>query len=558
MSDKNLLTKADQIAEFLVKKKVPAVFELSGGMIVFLTDAIYKLGKTKIVGVRHEQSAGFAAESATRLTRIPNVAMATSGPGATNLITSIASSYFDSVPTIFITGQVNQLEIKKLKEQRQHGFQELDIVSMVKNITKFSHLVTSEDDLNFVLEKAWNIAIEGRPGPVLIDIPIDVQQESIKNIGVMIKNESQYSKLSSLNKEINDLVSLIHRSEKPLILAGGGIQTSNSSIMFNNLVEKWKIPVIHSLMGVDVLDSNSDYRVGLIGSYGNRWANKAFAESDLVLSLGSRLDVRQIGSSHNNFLGNKTVIRVDVDRGEINSEIKSDLSIISDLNHFLSKALDIEIEKDFDGWHSEINKWRIENPQSREQLLNKSINPNLLISELSNSIRSVNAYLVDVGQHQMWAAQSIQLENGTRFITSGGLGAMGFAIPSAIGCAITSRQRNIAIIGDGCAQLTINELQTIKENNLPITILIFNNNQHGMVAQFQESNTPGRFALTRELYSTPNFKSVAKAYGIRAIKISKASQIRKLIRIVKKNKNKPMVIEIKISQEAKALPKNSW
>jgi acetolactate synthase-1/2/3 large subunit len=558
MSDKNLLTKADQIAEFLVKKKVPAVFELSGGMIVFLTDAIYKLGKTKIIGVRHEQSAGFAAESATRLTRIPNVAMATSGPGATNLITSIASSYFDSVPTIFITGQVNQLEIKKLKEQRQHGFQELDIVSMVKNITKFSHLVTSEDDLNFVLEKAWNIAIEGRPGPVLIDIPIDVQQESIKNIGVMIKNESQYSKLSSLNKEINDLVSLIHQSEKPLILAGGGIQTSNSSIMFNNLVEKWKIPVIHSLMGVDVLDSNSDYRVGLIGSYGNRWANKAFAESDLVLSLGSRLDVRQIGSSHNNFLGNKTVIRVDVDRGEINSEIKSDLSIISDLNHFLSKALDIEIEKDFDGWHSEITKWRIENPQSREQLLNKSINPNLLISELSNSIKSVNAYLVDVGQHQMWAAQSIQLENGTRFITSGGLGAMGFAIPSAIGCAITSRQRNIAIIGDGCAQLTINELQTIKENNLPITILIFNNNQHGMVAQFQESNTPGRFALTRELYSTPNFKSVAKAYGIRAIKISKASQIRKLIRIVKKNKNKPMVIEIKISQEAKALPKNNW
>jgi acetolactate synthase-1/2/3 large subunit len=550
-------TKADLIAKFMADNYVPAVFELSGGMIVFITDAIHRLGITKIIGLRHEQSAGFAAEAATRFSGIPNVAMATSGPGATNLITSIASSYFDSVPTIFITGQVNQNELRKNKKQRQHGFQELDIVSMVSEITKYSKLINSDDDIVSVLKKSWRIATSDRPGPVLIDIPIDVQQEYVEIEGnLKVENEFKIEKVMHAN-QINELKSLLAGAERPIILAGGGIRTSGSTKKFERFVNQLKIPVVHSLMGIDSLGSENIYKIGMIGSYGNRWANEALLKSDLVLSIGSRLDVRQIGSDKNNFLKDKKLIRVETDAEELNSGITSDLDLECSIKNFLESTDYLDSPSNYDSWLKQIRTMQKNFPQINEQNKTLKINPNELLQQLSVSIKDIAAFIVDVGQHQMWSAQSLEISRNSRFLTSGGLGAMGFAIPALIGCATTNTGNFVAILGDGCAQLSMNELQTIKENNLNVVVIILNNNQHGMVSQFQEVNVSGRYILTREGYSTPNFTEISKVIGIRSIKVTKKRQIKKVVKMIN-NKKESLLIEIEISQEARALPKMQW
>lgn len=550
-------TKADLIAQFIADNNVPAVFELSGGMIVFITDAIHKLGATKVIGLRHEQSAGFAAEASTRFNRIPTIAMATSGPGATNLITSIASSYFDSVPTIFITGQVNQEELRKNKKQRQHGFQELDIVTMVSGITKFAKIVSSEDDIASVLEESWNIAVSGRPGPVLIDIPIDVQQEKIELIENYKIESSSEKNFELRGNDFEHLNSFIMLADRPLILAGGGIRTAGATEKFEEFVKRMEIPVVHSLMGTDSISSENIYKVGLIGSYGNRWANEAFLKSDLIISIGSRLDVRQIGSAKNNLLKGKKLIRVEVDSEELNSGINSDLEIHCSINDFFQNTKSLKKSKNFDPWLESIRGLKELHPQINEQYTKLKLNPNDFLYSLSKSIKNISGYIVDVGQHQMWSAQSLHIGENVRFLTSGGLGAMGFALPALIGCAITNSGKFIAIIGDGCAQLSINELQTIKENNLKVVIIILNNKQHGMVAQFQETNVSERYVLTREGYSVPNFTSIAKVFGIKSLKINNMRQTKKLIRAINKSKS-ALLVEVEISQDARALPKTKW
>ena len=337
MPDQSLpFTKSDLVATFFAQRNVPAVFELSGGMIAFLTDAIARYGKTPIVSTRHEQAAGFAAEGATRITGRSAVAMATSGPGATNLITAIASSYFDSVPTMFITGQVNQSELKKTIFQRQNGFQELDIVQAVQGISKYAVAINSDTNLLGELKKAWTIAHEGRPGPVLLDIPIDVQQELIP-LNVWDQTlDGEFSKKQSENFRIDELTKLIQSSRKPIFLFGGGIRSSQVTELLREIVDKWKIPAVHSLMGIDVLDSSSPYRIGMIGSYGNRWANRAISKADLIVALGTRLDVRQTGSDPAEFIRDKKIFRVDVDEFELSGRVNADISVQADLHSFIT------------------------------------------------------------------------------------------------------------------------------------------------------------------------------------------------------------------------------
>lgn len=557
MSDLKLkpITKAEFIAQFIADKKVPAVFTLSGGMIAFIVDAIYRLGKTPIIGMRHEQAAGFAAETCARVSNIPAVALATSGPGASNLITAIASSFFDSVPTVYITGQVNQAEIKKSKFQRQNGFQELNIVDAVKGITKSAIVVDSKSDLNLVLTKAWKIATSDRPGPVLIDIPIDVQQELfyIKQV-----KRDHKSELKNYQKEIDKLSELILKSTSPLILAGGGLVTANIIKDFRDLVAKLKIPVVHSLMAVDCLPSDSKYRIGMIGSYGNKEANYALRKSDLLICLGSRLDVRQIGSDIEAFQQNKLIYRVDVDDSEIHGRVKARKSINANLSDFITDWIRAHKTFSYDQWIEEIHLYRLNNPQQAEQDKDLTWGPNDALQHISSLCKNVEGYIVDVGQHQMWAAQSLELNGTQRFITSGGLGAMGFAIPSAIGACLAKKGNWVVIAGDGCTQLSLAEIQTIKEQNLPITLFVINNNQHGMVAQFQETNLANRLVLTREGYSAPDFVKIGNAFGIPSFSANSALELAEIANQSEIITQGPILIEIKISNQAKALPKNKW
>lgn len=548
-------TVADYIARFLTKRNVSAVFELSGGMIAFITDAIYRLNATSIINVRHEQAAGFAAEGATRVSGIPSVALATSGPGATNLITAIGSAYFDSTPIVFITGQVNQAELRVNGEQRQNGFQELDIVSMVKNITKYAIQVTTPRELIIELERAWAISIQGRPGPVLIDIPIDVQQMPVGSTEEVFTQPIQNVRDSTLSDDVSTACLKISESRFPLILVGGGVRSAGALESFRKFAESAGIPVVFSLMGADALPSNSKLRVGLIGSYGNRWANRALAKADILLVLGSRLDIRQTGNSALEFAKDKTIIRVDIDEHELTGRIKADINFHCTLLEFLESSALRDFKFDSSEFLHLIAGWEAGHPAESEQLSEMALNPNLLMNWISGVFAKSNGYVVDVGQHQMWAAQSLSLNPEQRFITSGGMGAMGFAIPASIGAAATKKGQWVVVTGDGCAQLSIAELQTLKHYQFPVALCVVNNHQLGMVAQFQEENMDSRFISTREGYSTPNFVDVAKAFGIPSIRIESKDDLLIAEEFISRWEMGPILIEIMVSDKAKALPK---
>lgn len=555
-------TKSDCFANFLAEKEVEEVFLLSGGMITFLSDAIFRLGKTKLINFRHEQSAGFAAEGASRVSGKPLVAMATSGPGATNLVTSVASSFFDSVPTIFITGQVNQAELKKDKNQRQNGFQELDIIRMVKNITKHSLRLNSSHNLEIELNRAWKIAIQGRPGPVLLDIPIDVQQESCllkssdsRSFQSFLSGSSVKSSNRKLKVIKDRLVDLLNDASFPLILLGGGLRTSGDIQNIRDFIEKIKIPCVYSLMGVDLLSSCSKYRIGMIGTYGHRWANQALMKSDLIIALGSRLDIRQTGPDLKKFSEGKKIFRVDIDKSELEGRIKANYSYQVDLKAFSKYISKHKFDFNFYSWNEYIDELKQKSPPKLEQSTDVDFNPVDIFNWINSVSKNTTGYIVDVGQHQMWAAQFLEISKKQRFITSGGLGAMGFALPAAIGASITSNADWCVISGDGCFQLSISELQTVKHYGLPLKIFVLNNNQHGMVAQFQEENLNSRFIATRDDYSAPNFVKIAKAFGITAIRISDHHQMNKYMSTVCTWDKGPILIEIMVPNSAKALPK---
>ncbi len=549
-------TLADCIAQFIAEKNTPAVFQLSGGMIAFIIDAIGRLGKTQIINTRHEQAAGFAAEGSARISRIPGFAMGTSGPGATNLLTPIASSYFDSIPVVYITGQVNQKELRTNLNQRQNGFQELDICEMAKSITKKVYKPESAAEVLVALNEGWILCQEGRQGPVLIDIPINLQQDFVKYELSSVSARSIKSKISA--SEISEFRDLLSSSKRPLLLIGGGVRLSNATELLSRFISKSGIPYVSTLLGLDSISHVNENYLGFIGSYGNRWANSAVKQSDLLIVIGSRLDVRQTGKDISKFKSGKKIIRIDIDEHELSGRISSDLSIKLDASEFLQAAMEIDYKIDSSSYISRIQELKKKNPQELEQPSNLILNPNIVMEYLGELFYESSGFIIDVGQHQMWAAQSIQLKDGQRFLTSGGLGAMGFAIPASIGAATAGNGRWVAISGDGCLQLSSAELQTIVQYNLPIAICVINNGQHGMVAQFQEENMDGRLTGTRDGFSNPDFQELAKAYGFNKIsKITRVEDLMSLKQLVNDGKNEPIFLEFVVDPRAKALPKMS-
>lgn len=546
------ITVAEWIANFIASKNSPAVFQLSGGMIAFLTDAITSLGKTKIIHNRNEQGSGFAAEGATRVTGIPSVAMGTSGPGATNLLTPLASCYFDSVPVIFLTGQVNTKEIKLDRNQRQNGFQELDICEIARSITKFTTRIESAADVPEIFERAWGIAMADRPGPVLLDIPIDIQQSKIpKSFAGEAKAEIRSSDSPD---EVDTLLELLENSVMPLVLIGGGVRCSNQVIQARNFLQNTNLPFVASLLGLDSVDQTNENYLGFIGSYGNSWANRAITDCDLLLVLGSRLDGRQTGPNIPAFQEGKKIIRIDIDDHELNGRVKAEVNISLPLGVFFDKLGDKIQYRNKSKMVSIIQNERLEMPQWKEQNSSFQLNPSLLMEKLSEIFQNSQGYLVDVGQHQMWAAQSLALFPNQRFITSGGLGSMGFSLPAAIGAATTQNGHWVVIIGDGCLQLSAPELQTIAQYKLNLTICVINNSQHGMVAQFQDEYMEGRKFGTKIDYTNPNYELLAKAHGIENYcKISILSELANLPEFLKLPG--PSLVEFVIDEEAKALPK---
>ncbi|CAG0942139.1 partial acetolactate synthase I/II/III large subunit, partial [Candidatus Brocadiaceae bacterium] len=467
------------------------------------------------------------------------------------------SCYFDSSPGIFITGQVNRSEQKGNRLIRQLGFQETDIVAMARPITKSAWCVESPEQLSGLLTEAFSIALSGRPGPVLIDVPMDIQRADILAPSPL-RVHRQAGRVASI-EDVTTVLNALSAAKRPLILAGGGIRAARATQLLREFADLVHIPVVNSLMGVDALPFDHPLRVGMIGSYGNRWANLAIGNSDLLLVLGSRLDIRQTGSETDTFKLGREIYHVDCESGEINNRVTDCHAILSDLYSFLEVAIELASFHSLPlrpEWQAEIAELRQMWQDTAELKGVPGINPNEFMHQLSANSKSASTYVIDVGQHQMWAAQSCEVSSDQHFLTSGGMGAMGFSLPAAIGVAHAIPNRPIVVIaGDGGFQLNIQELETIKQHHLPIKIIVLNNHCHGMVRQFQQSYFNERYPSTFWGYSAPDFEQVAKAYGITAATIQDPGDVSKALAELWRIPGSPFLLQVMISTFANVYPK---
>lgn len=525
---------SDYVIDFIKNEGVSHVFEFIGGAIVHLLDSVSLRDDIECVSVRHEQAGAFAAEAYARMNGKLGVAMATSGPGALNMLTGIGSCYFDSVPCLFITGQVNTYEYKFNRPIRQIGFQETDIVSVAQTLTKYSELVTDPAKIRFHLEKAVYLAQHGRPGPVLLDIPMNIQRADINPNELESFYESkeyhnQTREESTKFEQIEHIISLIKDARRPLVLAGGGVRLSNACDQLEHFLEITGLPLVSSLMGLDVLPHDNPQFIGLIGSYGNRYSNLVLANCDLLIILGSRLDSRQTGTRPDTFARASKKIHVDIDSLELNSKVQVDVSIQADVKSLLTNlnnALQGYEKTDLNEWYNKINQLKKRYPTYSFEPSANEIEPNRFMKLLSSKCSNFGAICLDVGQHQMWASQSYKIFKGQRLLNSGGMGAMGFALPAAIGAALADKREVLVIAGDGGIQLNIQELDTITRLNLPIKIVVINNGSLGMVRQFQDLYMEGRQQST--VNKNPSFIDIAKAYGIPSYQINTTDELVKV------------------------------
>jgi acetolactate synthase-1/2/3 large subunit len=547
----------DYLVRFLYKQGVSHIFELPGGMSATFINSFYEYEKIKVITMHHEQGASFAADGFARISNIPGVAFATSGPGAINLLTGVGSCYFDSVPAIFITGQVNIQEQKGKLPIRQLGFQETDIATMAKPICKAVYVIETAEQFPFMIEEAFKVALNGRPGPVLIDVPMNLQRAEIKE-----EKPQLITKIKKPNKNLPkslwvNLNNKISNAKKPLILVGRGIQCSSSKSLLIEFAEKTGIPVISSLHAIDVIPYSHPLRVGFIGTYGNRWSNISIGESDLIIVIGSRLDIRQTGADVD-FFGKRDIFHVDIDSFEINNRIKNCVPIVEDIKIFLQVALENvshQSSSRLNNWYNEINSYKEKWPDIEEIGIVSGINPNVFIHALSSVSELAGAFVVDVGNHQMWCAQSLELKKNQYFITSGGMGAMGFSLPASIGAYFAINKPVVSISGDGGFQLNIQELQTIVRNKLPIKIIILNNQSLGMIRQFQESYFNSNYQSSIWGYSGPDFEKIANAYNINAATIKYSNEIDRGLKQLWDNSEEPFLLQVMIDPFINCYPK---
>lgn len=542
---------SDYIAEFLIKNGCTHVFGYQGGAVTHIVDSLYRYPKIKFVGTYHEQAAAFAAEGYARVKNSIGVAVATSGPGATNLITGIGSAYFDSVPCLYLTGQVNTYEYKGELKVRQLGFQETDIVSIVKPITKYAVQITDPSTIRYELEKAVAIASSGRKGPVLLDIPMDIQRAQVDDSSLppYPLQEAPQSEI-----DIDRIVELLNGSQRPVILVGSGVRLSGAAELFGKVSARFQVPVVSSLMGLDAASRAGDCYFGMIGVYGSRCANFTIANSDLILALGTRLDTRQTGTNPESFARAAKLIRIDIDSDELSRKVKPDeYAVRADAGEFLAalyEHLD-RISVHPQAWLEKAREYRNRYPSFSEQEIT---DPNFAVAKLSELMDRDTVICLDVGQNQMWGAQSLGLADGRRLLTSGGMGSMGFALPCAIGAYYAGNRKTVyAVAGDGGVQMNVQELELLKRNHIPVKVIILNNRSLGMIRHFQEMYFESRYVATVTDYAAPDFCSLAKAYGIQSMRVENSGEFEKMRSLLADAE--PAVIEIMLPQITHVIPK---
>lgn len=538
---------ADYVAEFLISKGVKNVFGFQGGAVLKLIDAMNETGKIKFIQNFNEQASSFAADAQGRLRCDIGVAIATSGPGAVNLIGGIANAYFDSVPALFITGQDYLANVQGRKDARQNGFQDLDIVSIVKPVCKYAALIDDAGKVRYELEKAYYYATTGRKGSVVVDIPIDIQFKEI-NPDILMPFVPPKKEPYDLSK-VDELISLIKSCSCPVLLAGGGVRLSGSESLFTELAEKTKIPVVATLNGLDVYEKS----FGFAGLYGNSCANLAVLNADLLIVAGARLGQRQVGKKIENYTKAK-VVHIDIDDSELNRALPDEMAIYADLKDFmqtLNEKIAGEDLPDFSEWQKRIQNWQ--NKYNDTVLLNdEAVDPVVLVRRVMGMLPDDAVITGDVGQNQMWVAQGFKAKGNRRFLSSSGYGSMGYSLPAAIGASYICDKPVVAFTGDGGLQMNLQELNTLSLLRQNVKCVIFNNNTLGMMREVQKRYYNEHYIGSNEKeFTCPDIKMLAKTFNLKYIKAENNEDIELLRQAFADNE--PYLIEVKVQFDSNLL-----
>ena len=534
----------------LKEENVDTLFGYPGGCVMDIYDEMFRQ-KLRHILVRHEQGAIHAADGYARASGRVGVCLVTSGPGATNTVTGIANAYMDSIPVVVLTGQVSTALIGS------DGFQEVDITGITRTCTKHNFLVRNIGDLQRTIREAFQIARSGRPGPVLVDLPKDVIQSVAEAELSRTAPPPEEEGCPDLEGLCNEALKMILQAKKPLIVVGGGVILGKASGIFRAFVKKFQIPVVSTLMGLGAFPASDPLWTGMLGMHGAYSANMAVSQCDLLMAIGVRFDDRAT-SKVSAFAPNARIIHIDIDPVSIDRIVRTDLAIVSHctpaLNalHRLSDEQGLELpEQQIGAWRTQLRQWKAEMPLS--YCRNQNIKPQYVIEKLHQLTQGRAIIATEVGQHQMWAAQFYRFDEPNAFLTSGGLGTMGFGLPAAIGAQIACPDRVVVdVAGDGSIQMNIQELGTIAHYGLPVKVVILNNLYLGMIRQWQELFYGRRYSQS-DMTQAPDFVKLAEAYGIKGLRATKPEEVKSVLQEGLETPG-PVVMDFQVEPEENVFP----
>lgn len=547
----------------LQEEGIDTIFGYPGGTVTDLFDELYKTDSIDLVLPRHEQGLIHEAEGYAKSTGKVGVCLVTSGPGATNIVTGLADAHYDSIPLVCFTGQV------PLGLIGNDAFQEVDSVGMTRSITKYGVTVRNREDLGKIIKMAFYIAQTGKPGPVLIDIPKDIQTASGSSVYPDHVDIRGYKPINSVHVgQLKRAYKLLKSAKKPLILAGGGVNIARANKQLQEFVEKENVPVVTTIMGKGAIPTTHPLYIGNCGMHGKYAANIAVTECDVLFSIGTRFNDRITGDL-NEFAPHAKIVHIDVDTASISRNVVVDVPVVSDAKTALEKLIEWAEPKKTEKWLEQIRQWDEENPLA--MCRDRGLSPQMIMEHINKEFPH-SIYVTDVGQHQMWATQYLELDEESQLITSGGLGTMGFGFPAAIGAKIANRDKDVVLVtGDGGFQMNIQEMATAVTQGTNITICLLNNYYLGMVRQMQELFYGKRYSATclrkrpgcpndckgpNEACPkyTPDFVKLAESYGAYGIRVENEADIDAAFAEAKKHKDAPTIIEFMIATDQLVLP----
>ncbi|HXG21054.1 MAG TPA: biosynthetic-type acetolactate synthase large subunit [Methylomirabilota bacterium] len=551
------MTGAQIVIESLLAEGVDTVFGYPGGAILPTYDALILNPALRHILVRHEQGAAHMAEGYARVSGKPGVVLVTSGPGATNTVTGIADAHMDSTPLVVISGQVPTSMIGN------DAFQEADLTGITRPCTKHNYLVRDVNDLTRIIKEAFFIAGSGRPGPVLIDLPKDVQNaQALFKYPDKVEIRGYKPVLKGNDRQIEKALEAIEASEKPLFYVGGGVQWSDASGPLTELVRGLKIPLTTTLMALGAFPSNDPLCLGMLGMHGGYWANMAVQTCDTLIAIGARFDDRVTGRVSDFAPCAKTIIHVDIDPSSISKNIKVHIPIVGDIKEVVTALLQkvksqeglAPRQKIWAEWHKQIQAWRAEKPLPYDRgNPEEPSKPRAIIEELYNLTEGEAIIVTDVGQHQMWTAQMMPFHRPRSWLTSGGLGTMGYGLPAGIGAYFAAPDRPVVVIsGDGGIQMNIQELATAVQYKVPVKVVIMNNYYLGMVRQWQEKFYEGRYSHSY-MDAMPNFVKLAEAYGAVGFRVEKGKDLAPTLKAAFATPG-PVLVDVVIPQSEGVFP----